>query len=72
MDDNERLINWIDSNLEELSNLKNNKGKEILINCGEKCSKNSDLLILPLLKVSTYFPIFDQAVLLHALYLIRS
>ena len=43
MDDTIRITHWINDNLQELSQLDNNKGIEIINNCGKNCCKLSDL-----------------------------
>ena len=44
MKDTDRITKWINTILQELSNLTDGKGIEILHRCGRECSKTSDLL----------------------------
>ena len=43
MDNSKRITNWINNVLTELSYLDNNKGIEILNQCGKDCCKSSEL-----------------------------
>jgi predicted ArsR family transcriptional regulator len=44
MNDTDRITNWINSILHEVSKLEADEGAEILNNCGVNCSKSSVLL----------------------------
>jgi predicted hydrocarbon binding protein len=44
MKDMDRITKWINTILQEVSNLKDGKGIELLHSCGRECSKASDLL----------------------------
>lgn len=44
MNDNNRITKWINTIINEVSNLEDHKGVEILHTCGKECSKASALL----------------------------
>ena len=43
MDNSLRITNWINNNLQELAQLENDKGIEIISSCGKNCCKISEL-----------------------------